>query len=109
LGLFFSFRLGLPSFISECGFGGMLTASRRRAASWSEYVSSFEDRAMISCPFEYSLTDDELRKLGEMLMTWSHTEHTIGNCLKALLKFDDDEAIALVFPLSLDQRPAIKR
>ena len=64
---------------------------------------------MISCPFEYTLTDDELSKLGEMLMTWSHTEHTIGNCLKALLKFDDDEAIALVFPLSLDQRPAIKR
>ena len=59
---------------------------------------------MISCPFEYNLTDDELRRLGEMLMTWSHTEHTIGNCLKALLNFNDDEAIALVFPLSLDQR-----
>lgn len=59
---------------------------------------------MIECPFEYHLSNDEIRKLGEMSLTWSHTDHTIGNCLKAVLKFNDDEAIALIFPMSLDQR-----
>src|SRR5262249_49951373 len=59
---------------------------------------------MIECPFEYHLTDAEVQKLGELSLTWSHTEHTIGNALKAVLKFDDDEAIALIFPLPLEQR-----
>jgi hypothetical protein len=59
---------------------------------------------MISCPFEYHLTDQEMQKLGELSLTWSHTDHTIGNCLKAVLNFNDDEAIALIFPLGLEQR-----
>jgi hypothetical protein len=59
---------------------------------------------MIECPFEYHLTDDELRKLGEMSLTWSHTEDVIGNCLKALLRFNDQEALDLIFPLGLEQR-----
>jgi hypothetical protein len=59
---------------------------------------------MIECPFEYNLADDELRKLGEMSLTWSHTDHTIGNSLKAALQFNDDEAMALIFPLALDAR-----
>src|ERR1700730_6075554 len=59
---------------------------------------------MISCPFEYDLTGDELKKLGEMSLTWSHTEHIIGLCLKELLKFSDDEAIAIVFQLPLENK-----
>ena len=60
--------------------------------------------AMISCPFEYHLTDAEIKKLGELSLTWSHTDHTIGNSLKAALDFTDDEAIRLIFPLSLENR-----
>jgi hypothetical protein len=59
---------------------------------------------MISCPFEYHLSDQEMQKLGELSLTWSHTDHTIGNCLKAVLNFNDEEAIALIFPLGLQQR-----
>jgi hypothetical protein len=59
---------------------------------------------MTYCPFEYTLTEKELHKFSEMVLTWSHTEHTIGNCLKAVLNFNDDEAIALVFPLALENR-----
>jgi hypothetical protein len=79
-------------------------ASRRSIVSSSERNSSLEDCAMMYNPFEFHLTDDELRKLGELLLTWSHIEHTIGNCLKAVLKFSDDEAIALIFPLALEHR-----
>jgi hypothetical protein len=55
-------------------------------------------------PFEYVLTDAELAKLGEMSLTWAHTEHLIGNCLKKLLAMSDEQASAMVFPLSLEQR-----
>ena len=59
---------------------------------------------MLYCPFEYILTDDELQKLGELSLTWSHIEHTVGNCLTEILKLDEDEGTAIVFPLGLDQR-----
>lgn len=59
---------------------------------------------MIECPYEYALTDKELQKLAEMSLTWSHTEHLIGICLKRVWKLDDDEGTAIVFPLPLETR-----
>jgi hypothetical protein len=59
---------------------------------------------VLDCPFEYVLTDEELKKLGELSLTWSHIEHTIGNCLAELLKLDGDEGTAIVFPLGIEQR-----
>jgi hypothetical protein len=59
---------------------------------------------MIEHPFSFDLTPEELQKLGEMSLTWSHTEHLVGNCLKVLLRLTNDEAIAMVFPLTLEQR-----
>jgi hypothetical protein len=59
---------------------------------------------MVECPFEYDLTESELAKLGTLSLTWSHTEHMIGNCLKMVLNLSDDDAILMVFPLSLEHR-----
>jgi hypothetical protein len=61
---------------------------------------------MISTPynFEPSLSDQEFMKIGHLSVKWSHLEHIIGNCLKVLLRLDDEEARIVVFPLSLDQR-----
>jgi hypothetical protein len=61
---------------------------------------------MIERPFhfEYRLSDQELQKLGELSLTWSHTEHLIGNCLKSLLRLTNEEAKEIVFPLSLEQK-----
>jgi hypothetical protein len=81
----------------------LITASRRAAASFS-VNSSLGDFAMIECPYEYSLTDKELQKLAELSLTWSHTEYLIGVCLKRVWKLSDDEANAIVFPMSLETR-----
>jgi hypothetical protein len=81
----------------------LITASRRAAVSFS-LNSPSEDFAMIECPYEYALTEKELQKLAEMSLTWSHTEHLIGICLKRVLKLSDDEGTAIVFPMSLETR-----
>jgi hypothetical protein len=61
---------------------------------------------MLKTPFYYEerLTDDDLKKIGQLSLLWSHTEHIIGNCLKIMLRLTDEEAIVAVFPLSLEQR-----
>ena len=61
---------------------------------------------MISTPylFEPSLSDQEFMKIGHLSVKWSHLEHIIGNCLKVILRLNDDEARIVVFPLSLEQR-----
>lgn len=61
---------------------------------------------MIESPFRYetSLTDADYQKIGRILLRCSHIEHIIGNCLKALLRLSDEEAVIVVFPLTADQR-----
>ena len=61
---------------------------------------------MIAVPyrFEPDLSAEEFMKLGQLSIRWSHIEHVLGMCLKRLLRLSDDEAIIMVFPLSLDQR-----
>jgi len=61
---------------------------------------------MIAVPykFEPELSDQEFMKLGQLSIRWSHIEYVLGMCLKRMLRLTDDEAIIVVFPLSLDQR-----
>jgi hypothetical protein len=53
--------------------------------------------------FEPDLSAEEFMKLGQLSLRWSHIEHVLGHCLKRMLRLTDDEAIIMVFPLSLDQ------
>lgn len=61
---------------------------------------------MIPVPyrFEPDLSPEEFVKLGQLSLRWSHIEHTMGMCLKRMLRLSDDEAIIMVFPLSMEQR-----
>ncbi len=61
---------------------------------------------MIPTPFRFEpdLTPEEFQKIGQLSLRWSHTEHIIGNCLKVMLRLSEEEAVVVVFPLSLDQR-----
>jgi hypothetical protein len=63
---------------------------------------------MSSCwstpPIDFVLSPEEMSKLGELSLVWSHTEHVIAKSLKEILKFDDEEAISLIYPMTLDQK-----
>jgi hypothetical protein len=61
---------------------------------------------VIKAPFQYDveLTAEEYQKLGELSLRWSHIEHVIGSCLKAMLRLSDDEATVMVFPLPLEHK-----
>jgi hypothetical protein len=63
---------------------------------------------MLDTPFRYEaeLSPEDYQKIGQLSLKWSQTEHVIGNCLKVMLRLTDEEAIAMVFPLSLDMRLA---
>ena len=76
---------------------------KRRCASASLYWSGSRG-AMIESPFEYALSPEELQRLGKLSLTWSHTEQLVGHCLKDLLRLSNDEAVIMIFPLSLEQR-----
>ena len=64
------------------------------------------ERKMIPTPFRFEaeLSDQEFQKIGQLSLRWSHIEHIIGNCLKVMLGLPDDQAVVMVFPLSLSQR-----
>jgi hypothetical protein len=55
---------------------------------------------MIPSPwrFEPDISDQDLAKLGILTLRWSHIEHTLGNCLKVMLRLTDDEAAKIIFP-----------
>ena len=57
-------------------------------------------------PFRYEewLTPAEFQKLGELSLRWSHIDHIIGTCLMVMLRLSDEEAVIIVFPLSLESR-----
>jgi hypothetical protein len=54
--------------------------------------------------FEATFTPEDFAKIGLLALRWSHIDHVIANCLKALLRLTDDEAIVVVFPLHTDTR-----
>jgi len=55
-------------------------------------------------PIEFVLTPEEMRKLGELSLVWSHTEHVIAKSLKTILKYNDDEAISIIYPMMLHRK-----
>jgi hypothetical protein len=61
---------------------------------------------MLETPFRYepTFTPEEFQKLGQLTLRWSHIEHIVGNCLRHMLRLSDEEAILIVFPMSLEQR-----
>jgi hypothetical protein len=62
--------------------------------------------AMIPTPFwfEQDFTPEDFQKLGQLSLRWSHIDHIIGSCLKVMLRLSDEEAVAVVFPLTTDRR-----
>lgn len=61
---------------------------------------------MIETPFlvEEHFTNKEFTQLGQLLLRWSHIENLVANCLKVLLRLDEQEARIVVFPLTLEYR-----
>jgi hypothetical protein len=61
---------------------------------------------MLQSPFlfESELSAEDYQTLGRLSLKWSHFEHVIGNCLRVMMRLNEDEAIVVVFPMSLDQR-----
>jgi len=61
---------------------------------------------MLETPFNFEpdFMPEEWQKLGQLTLRWSHIEHVIGNCLKVMLRLSDEEAIVVVFPMSLETR-----
>jgi hypothetical protein len=61
---------------------------------------------MIPSPFRYekNFTDKDYETLGRLSLRWSHIDHVIANCLKRLLRLNDDEAQAVVFQINADSR-----
>src|SRR5262245_45204436 len=64
---------------------------------------------MIKTPyhFEANLSDQEFQKIGQFACRWAFIEHTIGNCLRVMLKMEmEPDATVMIFPLSLETRMA---
>jgi len=83
-----------------------IALSRRVAVSAWLNLFSLEFALMIPTPFRFEpeLSDEDFQKLGRLAMRWSHIEHFIGNCLRALLDLPMDQAIIMIFPLSTEKR-----
>ena len=102
----FPFFLG----IELSGVGFILNAAAnillmRCSVSSGERHSS-EGLAMIESPasYDHTLSDADLKMIGKLAVSWSTTEHVIGNCLKGMLRLTDDEAVTVVFSLNLERR-----
>jgi hypothetical protein len=61
---------------------------------------------MIESPFRYekNFTEKDYETLGKLSLRWSHIDHVIANCLKRLLRLNDDQAQVVVFQIYADQR-----
>jgi hypothetical protein len=55
-------------------------------------------------PIEFDLTPEEMSKLGELFLVWSHTEHIIAKSLKEILKYNDEDAINIIYPMMLQRK-----
>jgi hypothetical protein len=45
-----------------------------------------------------------MSKLGDLFLVWSHTEHVIAKSLKEILKYNDEEAISIIYPMMLQRK-----
>ena len=61
---------------------------------------------MIASPFRFDteLSSEDFERLGRLSLRWSHIDHMIANCLKLQLGLDEDQARAMIFPLSTELR-----
>jgi hypothetical protein len=55
-------------------------------------------------PIEFVLTPEELSKLGDLSLVWSHTEHVIAKSLKEILRYNDHDAISIIYPMGLQRK-----
>jgi hypothetical protein len=55
-------------------------------------------------PWEFVLSDAELKKIGELMLTWSHIGQVIGYCLKKARGLTEEQAMIEVYPLQMEQR-----
>jgi hypothetical protein len=62
--------------------------------------------SIVASPFRYekNFTDKDYETLGKLSLRWSHIDHVIANCLKRLLRLNDDEAQAVVFQINAHER-----
>jgi hypothetical protein len=61
---------------------------------------------MINSPykFEDAVTAEQYQKLGYLSLKWSTLAYVVGDTLAAKLRLTEDEATAVVFPMSLEGR-----
>ncbi len=61
---------------------------------------------MLDSPFRFEkeLSSEDFEFFGRLLLRVSHIEHMIANCLKLLLRLNDDEAVVMIFPLTTRNR-----
>jgi hypothetical protein len=52
----------------------------------------------------HGLSRDELARLGELTLTWSNMDHSIGQAVRLILKLTDEQFVAFVGPLATDRR-----
>jgi hypothetical protein len=59
---------------------------------------------MIDSPFRYekNFTPKDYETLGKLSLRWAHIDHVLANCLKRLLRLNDDQAQAIVFQINAD-------
>ena len=55
-------------------------------------------------PIDFELTPEEKSKLGDLFLVWSHTEHVIAKSLKEILRYNDDDAISIIYPMGLQRK-----
>lgn len=66
-----------------------------------------EIRRMIPTNFlryEEALGPEDFQRIGQLTLRWSLIEHTVGNCLRVLLRLTPAEAIPMVFKLHAGER-----
>jgi hypothetical protein len=61
---------------------------------------------MLTSPFRFDkeLSSEDFERLGRLSLRWSHIDHMLANCLKILLRLDDNQARIMIFPLTSELR-----
>ncbi|MES0049271.1 hypothetical protein [Mesorhizobium sp. M0053] len=54
--------------------------------------------------YEKILVPEDFQKIGQLTLRWSLIDHTIGNCLRVLLRLTPAEAVHIVFRLGAAER-----
>lgn len=61
---------------------------------------------MLDTPFLFGppITDVQYQTLGKLMVKWSTIDHVLANCLRAIMKQTEEEAVITIFPMSSAQR-----